>query len=478
MRKALIIAYRFPPQGGISVHRTTKFVRYLQRFGWQPVVHTVRNPFWHLSDDSLQQEIPTDVAVYRTRTFEFERLEKRLGAFKGQPTAQPNTPQEAVGTVSSAASMATNQTKSIHGRLVSLQRFIHQRILMPDPQIAWIPWAFLKSLYIARKEKVDVIYTSSPPNSSQVLGLWLKRVLRKPWVADFRDPWTDGIRRKQAYVGNPSRQQIEERWERAVATHTDHLIMNTEKNREHFLAKYPFAAQKITTLTNGFDPEDFKALSPGKKFLPEGYFHLTLTGNVETMFDATPFFQAVAKFLEEEPEARKCFRINFVGTKRGKYDQLIQELQLEAVVQYVEYVPHLDSVQYLADSTALFLCQIPEYASAVVKLPGKLFEYLYMRKPILALTLPGVTTTILDGAGLGVVAHPNDIPGITHALCNLYQQWKQAQWVSAPNHRFIDGFNRLHLTERLATIFDAVTRSDTSMQEHIVHSFPRQQASH
>lgn len=477
MRKTLIIAYRFPPQGGISVHRTTKFVRYLQRFGWQPVVHTVRNPFWHLSDDSLQQEIPTDVAVYRTRTFEFERLEKRLGALKRQPTAQPHMAQDTVGTISPAASIATSQKKSPDGRLVSLQRFIHQRILMPDPQIAWIPWAFLKSLYIARKEKVDVIYTSSPPNSSQVLGLWLKRTLRKPWVADFRDPWTDGIRRKQAYVGNPFRQKLEEKWERAVAEQADHLIVNTEKNREHFLAKYPFAARKMTTLTNGFDPEDFRHLSHSKKFLPEGYFHLTLTGNVETMFDATPFFRAVDNFLIEEPEAREHFRINFVGTKRGKYDQLIQELQLDTVVQYIGYVPHTDSVQYLADSTALFLCQIPEYTSAVVKLPGKLFEYLYMRKPVLALTLPGVTTTILEHAGLGVIAHPNDITGIKHALRDLYRQWRTSQWNFAPDHTYIDTFNRLHLTEKLAAIFDDITHSEALTHERIVHPCSQQQAS-
>lgn len=451
MRKVLIIAYRFPPQGGGGVQRTLKFVRYVRRFGWQPVVHTVQNPFWPLRDETLEKEIPGDVRVYRTRTFEFERLEKRLGSLFAKPlTPSQGSPQQQP--LRSQEEMA----KKKQGVPGSFQKFVHQRILMPDPQIAWLPWAFLRSLYIARKEQIDLIYTSSPPNSSQVLGLWLKRALKKPWVTDFRDPWTDGVRRKQAYVGNPFRQRLEESWERAIAENTDYFVVSTEKNQEQFLAKHPVLATKLTTLTNGFDPEDFAHVTATKKFLPEGYFHLTLTGNVETMFDATPFFQAVRELLTEEPGAEAHFRINFVGTKRGKYDHTIQDLHLATVVQYIGYVPHSDSVQYLADSDALFLCQIPEYESAVVKLPGKLFEYLYLRKPILALTLPGETTSILERTGLGVVAHPNDTPGIKEALRHLYLQWKQARWSFTPNHTAIEAFNRVHLAERLAHIFDQV----------------------
>lgn len=454
MRKALILAYRFPPQGGISVHRTVKFVRYLQQFGWQPVVHTVSNPFWHLQDESLQREVPPDVSVYRTRTFEFERLEQRLGSLLGK---SPTHAQSAPAQQQTNAAPEADQHQRRGGVVSSFQRFVHQHLLIPDPQVAWIPWAFAKSLHIARKEQIELIYTSSPPNSSQVLGLWLKRALQKPWVVDFRDPWTEGIRRKQTYVGNLRRQHLEEGWERAVAEHADHLIVNTEKNQEQFLDKYPFLATKITTLTNGFDAEDFAHLSRTKKFLPEGCFHLTLTGNIETMFDAGPFFRAVQSFLATEADARAHFHINLVGTKRGKYDTLLQDLQLNDVVHYIAYVPHADSVQYLADSDALFFCQIPEYESAVVKIPGKLFEYLYLRKPVLALTLPGVTTAILDRVGLGVVVHPNDTPGIQSALHDLYMQWRQHQWRFTPDHAAIDAFSRKRLTERLAAIFDRVT---------------------
>jgi glycosyltransferase involved in cell wall biosynthesis len=450
-RKVLIIAYRFPPQGGGGVQRTVKFVRYLHRFGWHPVVHTVQNPYWPLRDESLLQEIPAEVPVYRTRAFEFERLEKQLGsrfAKKAHPQLVSHQPQPPTS--------ATDTTRQKRGTLASFRQLIHQRVLIPDPQIAWIPWALLKSLALMRRESIEVIYTSSPPNSTQILGLWLKKILKKPWVADFRDPWTDGVRRKQAYVHNRRRQRLEEAWERAIAERVDHFIVSTDKNAEQFVAKYPFLASKLSVLTNGFDPSDFEHISPKKKLLPEGHFHLTLTGNVETMFDAIPFFQAIKELVAENPEVAAHLRVNFVGTKRGKYDTYIQQHQLDRQINYISYVPHAESVQYLADSDALFLCQIPEYESAGVKLPGKLFEYLYMRKPVLALTLPGVTTSILERTGLGVVVNPNDVAGIKHAIHELYRQWHQGHWQYTPDDSVISTFDRIRLTERLATIFDAV----------------------
>jgi glycosyltransferase involved in cell wall biosynthesis len=455
MPKVLIIAYRFPPQGGGGVQRTAKFVHYLSRFGWQPVVHTVKNPYWPMWDETLLREIPDDVRVYRTRTFEFERLEKHLGGLFKKNGTKPTSPRPSPWQGEGEKVLASGKPpRGIVGRL---QQFVHQRVLMPDPQIAWVPGALLKSVAIARRENVDAIHISSPPNSSQVLGLLLKRILKKPWVADFRDPWTDGVRRKQSYVNNPLRQRLEESWERAIVARCDHFIVSTDKNGEQFCAKYPFLASKLTVLTNGFDPADFTHLTDTKKFLSEDCFHLTLTGNVETMFDATPFFQAIKEFVAENADAGAHLRVNFVGTKRGKYDHFIVQHNLQPHINYIGYVPHADSVQYLADSDALFLCQIPEYESASVKLPGKLFEYLYLRKPVLALTLPGVTTEILERAGLGVVVNPNDVLGIKRALADLFQQWRQKHWRFTPVDSVIESFDRVRQAERLANILDAIT---------------------
>jgi hypothetical protein len=146
--------------------------------------------------------------------------------------------------------------------------------------------------------------------------------------------------------------------------------------------------------------------------------------------------------------------VNFVGTKRGKYDDFIRQHGLDRYIRYIDYVPHATSLQYLSESDVLFLCQIPVYESASSKLSGKLFEYLYMRKPILALTLPGLTTEILSRSGLGTVVHPDDRPGIKRALRDLYLRHKVGQLAAAVDDAYLGQFNRINQTQSLSRIFD------------------------
>ena len=117
--------------------------------------------------------------------------------------------------------------------------------LVPDPQITWVPGAFLKGLSLIRKERPAVMYSSSPPNSCQVLGLMLKRVTQSV-DRDFRDPWTEGIRRKQSYERSSVRRRLEHAFERRVIEGADHIIVTTEKTLEQFLRSIrPFRRASI-----------------------------------------------------------------------------------------------------------------------------------------------------------------------------------------------------------------------------------------
>ena len=461
-RRVLVLSYRFPPQGGGGVQRTLKFVKYLRRQGWQPVVHTVSNPYWPLHDESLAREIPDDVVVYRTPTLEFERLETVIGSWlsrgrsakPGRPAARADrdaAPQGDAGLPEGEARLARG------GRFAQVQDKVWRRLLVPDPQIVWCPGALVRSLWIARREGVEAIYSSSPPNSINVLALALQRRLGLPWVADLRDPWTDGLRRQQWYKGNPARQRREERWERLIFERADHILVTTDACRDTFLEKYPDCpAEKLTLMTNGFDPEDFAHVQTGNRFLEPGLLHVTLTGNVETMFDALPFFTAVRELVTENPAARACLRLNFVGTKRqARYDEFIAANDLSDVIRFHGYVPHSDSVQYLAESQALMLCQIPRYESAVVKLPGKMFEYLCLRKPVLALTIPGVTTRILERARVGRIAVPDDVAGMKAILADLVAGFSSGGIRLDPDESYIATFDRCEQARNLGGILEA-----------------------
>jgi glycosyltransferase involved in cell wall biosynthesis len=447
----LVLAYRFPPQGGGGVQRTLKFVKYLPQHGWLPVVHTVSNPFWPLRDESLLREVPPDVAVYRTPTVEFERL-ARAAADPGD-TGAPGTAGAGVsGPRPSArqASLARRLAKGLHGAVM-------RNLLVPDPQIAWVPGAVARSWSLVRREGVQVLYTSSPPNSCQVAGLLLKRLTGLPWIADFRDPWTQGIRRKAAYARTPWRGRLEATLERAVLTRADHVLLTTDKTLEQYLAAYPeLPREKFSVITNGFDAADFALPRAAETLLDSGRFQLTLTGNVEEMFDAMPFFTALRELRQSDEGIRAHLRVNFIGTKRGKYDAFIRENGLAETVRYVGYVPHQTCLRYLAESDALFLCQIPVHESASTKLSGKLFEYLYMRKPILALTIPGLTSEILERSRLGRSVDPADVAGIQQAVRDLYDAWYRGYGRPEADEAYIATFDRVLQAERLATLADRV----------------------
>jgi glycosyltransferase involved in cell wall biosynthesis len=445
----LLIAYRFPPQGGAGAQRIVKFVKYLPQFGWRPVVHTVANPYWVLRDETLLTEVPPEVKVYRTPTLELERFAEAAATRLGEPGTEASRPGE-----DNTRVPPRRKGNPARRPLRAAWKFVFRRVLIPDPQIVWSPVALARSLALIRKERVSLVFTTSPPNSSHVLGLLLKRAAKLPWIAEFRDPWTEGVRRKQAYVGNARRQRMEERLERAVLAGADHLVVTTERTVEQFVRKYAdIRAEKYSIITNGFDPSDFSLSPSDGRLLDPERFNLTSAGTIEALFDALPFLSAVRELMDEDEGFRGRLRVNLVGAKRGKYDAFISQNNLAETVRYIPYVPHATCLRYLAESDALFLCQVPVQESAGTKLQAKLFEYLFMRKPILALTLPGETSEVAGRSGLGVTVDPTDRVGIKKAVRDLYLQWREGRRQAPADEAYIGGFDRVKQAERLAAIF-------------------------
>jgi len=467
-RTVLVLTYRWPPQGGVSVQRVTKFVKYLARQGWRPVVHTVTNPYAPVRDQGLERDVPAGVAVYRTPTVEWEAVEsslagmvKRLrgGGHKSSGNGSSGDGPSREATTATVGRTEREARTTRHGQLGAVGNFVWSKLLIPDPQIVWAGAAYVRSLAIARRERPDVIFSTSPPNSVNILAAALARKLGVPWIADMRDPWTEGIRRKQWYPGNSARQAREERWEKEIFTRASAVVVTTEATRDDFLRKYAWCPpERVSVITNGFDPEDFAHVSAQPKFLEPGLLHVTVTGTVETLFDLMPFLSAVRDLVCASADARRLLRVNFVGAKRQPlYDEFIAREGIADVVRFYPFKPHAESVQYVADSTVLMLCQVPREDSGAIKIQGKMCEYLYTRKPILALTIPGETASILQRAGLGRVVDPRDQPAIHAALAQLVDEFRDGRLVVHPDQATIDEFDREKQAVKLARLLAEAT---------------------
>ena len=412
MKKALLIAYHFPPLGGGGVFRTLKFTKYLHEFGYQPRVLTVKNSMYREKDLTLCSEIPPEAKVFRTFSFEHRIL-----------------------------------------RAPRLLNINLKWLYLPDENIGWLPCGILTGEKIVKKEKIDVIYATSPIWTSLLIGFFLKKKTKKPFVVDFRDPWTGN-----PFVKYPTKfhKRFERKMEEAVLSQADYITVATDSIKNSLIKRYPFTKSKIETVTNGFDSEDFKDLKIHKK---TGTFTITYVGSIYGLLTAKPFLTALKELVEEKKEVRENIEVVFVGNYGKETPFLVKKFGLEGNVRFVKYVPHKKGLEFMVNSQALLLLITIEGSKGEGILTGKLFEYLASRKPIIAVAPKnGLAANIIKSANAGTIIPPKDVQGIKLAILDFYKKWKNERLDSTTGSlENIMQYDRRVLTQRLAQIFEKIT---------------------
>lgn len=418
MKRVLFVSYLFPPLGGGGVYRTVKFTRYLPDLGWQPIVLTVKNPIHWAEDTSLLDELPKDLKIYRTVSFEpfpLHILFSKLGL--GKPFD-----------------------------------YIVSKILPIDQRVGWVPHSILKGRKIIEKEGIDIIYTTSPPHSSHLIGFYLKMWTKRPWVADFRDPWT------QAATYHPRgtlQKRLDEYAERKVLNYCDLVIANTEGNRLSLIERYNLNPQKVVTITNGYDGEEFVGI---ERRSTEERFTITYTGSFYQDYSPLPFIKGMKMFLAKRPELKDRIRLCFIG----KMDEYRDEIKdgLKGVVEFKDYLPHREAIKYMVNSHLLLLL-LPSKPGAETWYPGKIFEYMASGTPVLALVPDGLAKRLIEESRTGFVVNPEDVDAISERIYELYRRWERGELTTNPDWKVIKRYERKGLTKALAEEFDRVLYKTT-----------------
>jgi glycosyltransferase involved in cell wall biosynthesis len=412
-RRVLMVAYYYPPLGGIGVHRTLKFSKYLPDFIWQPVLLTIRPGEGLLLDPSLEQEIPPGVQVFRTASLSLPlRLPWRV------------------------------------------RNFISRWILVVDEQLGWLPYAVRAGRRILQTEPCQVIYTSSSPYTDHLIGYQLKKRLGVPWVADFRDPWVGNFA-----IRTPTRfhRYLVSVLEHRVVHLADRVLVVNEPTRHDFLQRYPaLDKDKIQAIPNGYDPDDFETLSPLKPLADQ--FLLVYSGSFYGEH-RTPrfFFEALQSLISSGAIPVQAIRVRLVGNAGKSTLQMIANMRLSKVIEMTGFLPHRDAIAHLMAADALLLVVGAGPGSERV-IPGKIYEYLASGKPILGLVPPGVSADLIREAGAGVVIDPQDVHGIAAQIFNLYERWKKGALNVKSDPRVVERFSRRSLTSQLAEVLDHVAQ--------------------
>jgi hypothetical protein len=170
-KRILIFAYFFPPLGGAGVQRVVKLAKYLPSLGWEPTIVTVRARDYWMLDASLQHDLGSGVRIARTRSL------------TGLSLLQLLAPRAAGRTRGARPSMR---------RIAGLRR-LAAWTLLPDSYVGWVPFALRAGARLLRAQRYDMLMTTSSPDSAHLIGRGLARRFGVPWVADFRDPWTQRL---------------------------------------------------------------------------------------------------------------------------------------------------------------------------------------------------------------------------------------------------------------------------------------------
>ena len=402
--KLLIITYYWPPAGGAGVQRWVKLTKYLAELDTEIHVLTVdpdKASYMH-HDLSLTSEVADNVRVHTTDSFEIINHFARIVGKDKVPTA--------------GFSNVDNST--IKSKVIN---FFRSNLFIPDPRRGWIKYAFNKALQLIDEFGIETVITTSPPHSSQLIGLKLKEKLKINWIADLRDPWTD-IYYYKILMHSFLSKRIDRYYEKKVLENSDRIITVNDDLGKLFEAKSAkIEADKIFMLPNGYDHQDFEGLR--KERTKE--FIISYTGTMSDLYNPDAFLLALADFIHNDEI--KDIRFNITGSFSSRIRNKITAMKLDTYFDYTATLPHseINQVQKNAD---LLLLLIPEvkYDQSIVT--GKIFEYMASGNPILCLgPKNGSAANILTESKSGQCFDRKDIAGIKDYIIQAYLKFKEGE---------------------------------------------------
>ncbi len=356
MKKVLIITYNWPPCGGIGVLRCLKFVKYLRQFGWEPIVYIPDGAEYPYFDNSNEKDIPVDLTIIKGKIFEPFKAFKML-------TGRKNSNLNNI--------VHVREKQSIFDKLGI---FVRGNFFIPDARSFWIKPSVKRLTKYLASNRVDAIFTDGPPHTNTVIGTKLSKITGIPHIADFQDPWTQVDYYKLFKITA---------W--AHKRHKD-LEQDTFRVAKKITIASPswktdieqIGAKNVDVLYYGYDEDDFTKIEiePDKFFT---FCHAGLLG-----FDRNPesFFAVIKSLNEEIPSFKNHFRLKLIGQVDFEVTNAIKKYGLTDQVILLGTVQRNIALEEICNAWSLLLpLNIAENAKG--RMPGKLYEYLRAKRPII-----------------------------------------------------------------------------------------------
>jgi len=444
--RVLMAAYYFPPLSGSGVFRSIKFAKYLPQFGWQPtVISTDRPPNgWNFADASMVAEIPEGMEVIRIPDGISTRRETSLDGDRVQ--AILNFLRDVLKHSPDADSIFTKLSQSREG--------IMELLTFPCPALSW---AYDAVQYIEKNidlDQFEAVYTTSGPSSAHLIGFYLKQKCGIPWVADYRDQWTFN---PYGVKYNPSNmeQKLLFELESILLHQADCNLTIADSAIQSYVEQFHLPQEKIASITNGYDEEDFVALQISQ--VRTDKFTINYSGLLYSeQRSIIPVLKALQQLRNEKKIELSNVRFRIVGGAERDNVEVAEQYGLAQIIEQTGYLSHSQALQANLNANLLLLL-VGDEAKFKPCYTGKFFEYLRSGRPILALgPRDGVVDKALRKTGHGQAMLSTQIPKIKSMILQEYKKWERGEGVGLLHSPMIEKFERKVLTEQLAQVFSDV----------------------
>ena len=423
LKKVLIIAYYWPPAGGPGVQRWLKFVKYLPDFNVEPVVFVPEQATYPIVDKSLEAEVSNDLKVVKLPISEPYKFANFFSKRKTNSISK--------GLISES------ERQSI---LEKAMLFVRGNFFIPDARVRWVKPATQFLLDYISKENIETIITTGPPHSMHLIGLNLKQKLNIKWLADFRDPWTTIGYHKQLKLTKWS-QKKHKSLEKQVLTTTDQIITTSSITKKEF---QNITKQPISVITNGYDDEIFKRTDLDEKFT------IAHIGSFLSKRNPEILWIALSELMRAYDDFKNDFQLILVGFVSNDVIKSIENYNLTNYINKVGYVSHLESVKYQKKSQVLLLVEIDSEDTSCI-IPGKLFEYMVSKRPIIAIGPEASDVEqIIKNTNTGKYFNYQDFESLKKTILEHYQAFKKGDLGTNPIG--LEKYHRKSLTKALSNL--------------------------
>ena len=429
MKKVLIITYYWPPSGGAGVQRWLKFVKYLPKFGWEPIVYTVDNGEYPVIDNSLLDDISKNVTVLKTPIWEPYDFYKKLTGRKKEDKIN-------------SGFLSENKNPKF---LEELSKWIRGNLFIPDARKYWIKPSVKFLSQFLKNNPVDVVISSGPPHTTHLIAEKINNIFNIPWVSDFRDPWTNIDFYKDLKLTKWADSK-HRRLEREVLNKSDLVLTIGSHLKKELLS---LGAHNVEVIENGYDQEDF--INQQKNVL-DNEFTIAHIGSFTPSRNHKVLWQALEQICNENPNFKKSFRLKLIGKVDHSVNESLKETNLLENTISMGYISHNNVIKEQHKSKVLLL-MVNNTPNAKGIITGKVFEYIASGRPILVIgPKDGDLSDIINKTNSGIVCNYNDIDILKSSILEMFND----KLVFKPN---ASAYSRLNLTKNLSNLLNKLLDS-------------------